>query len=148
MSSGVHIEAAVRLDIAHEADLSKARALVRDFAMQAQLNTSEQTRLITAVSELVRNLVKYAGSRGELHAELLAEYGLDFGRTRRGVRARVSDTGPGIADLDLAMRDGYSSGGSLGVGLPGTKRLVDEFEIQSALGVGTTVTIVKWTTSR
>jgi len=96
-----------------------------------------QTKLITATSELVRNLLKYGGG-GKVVIESVSN-----GRDN-GVRVSFIDNGPGIADLTLAMKDGYSTGRSLGLGLPGTKRLVNEFDIQSELGKGTTVTIIKW----
>jgi serine/threonine-protein kinase RsbT len=96
-----------------------------------------QTKLITAASELVRNMLKYAGG-GQVLIEAITQ-----GRDS-GIRLTFKDQGPGIADIALAMKDGYSSGKSLGVGLPGTKRLVNEFDIKTVMGEGTTVTIIKW----
>lgn len=96
-----------------------------------------QTKLITAASELVRNMLKYAGG-GVVLIEIVSE-----GRDS-GIRLTFEDKGPGIKDIDQAMKDGFSTGKSLGVGLPGTKRLVNEFEIKSILGQGTRVSILKW----
>lgn len=96
-----------------------------------------QTKLITAASELVRNMLRYAGG-GDTLIEVVNK-----GR-ENGIRVTFSDQGPGIADVAMAMKDGFSSGKSLGLGLPGSKRLVNEFDIQSTLGKGTTVMILKW----
>jgi serine/threonine-protein kinase RsbT len=96
-----------------------------------------QTKLITAASELVRNMLKYA-SGGVVILEIVSK-----DRTT-GVKLTFTDQGPGIADIKLAMQDGYSTGKSLGVGLPGAKRLVNEFDIKSEVGKGTTVTIIRW----
>jgi serine/threonine-protein kinase RsbT len=96
-----------------------------------------QTKLITAASELVRNMLKYAGG-GVVVIEVISQ-----GRDN-GIRLIFQDQGPGIKDITLAMKDGYSTGKSLGLGLPGTKRLVSEFDIKSKEGEGTTVTIIKW----
>lgn len=111
----------------------RARVAARDLARGAGLGVMDQTRFATAVSELGRNAVRYAvGGRCELSDES------DPQQVR--LQARVSDDGPGIADLALAMTDGYSDGGSLGAGLPGTRRLVDRFDIRSSPG-GTCVTV-------
>jgi serine/threonine-protein kinase RsbT len=96
-----------------------------------------QTKLITAASELVRNMLKY-GEGGEVIIESVVN------DRNKGVKLTFIDKGPGIPDIGLAMKDGYSTGKSLGLGLPGTKRLVNEFNIASAPGLGTTVTIIKW----
>jgi serine/threonine-protein kinase RsbT len=96
-----------------------------------------QTKLITAASELVRNMLKYAGG-GLTEIEVVSK-----GR-ENGIRLLFKDKGPGIKDIALAMKDGYTTGKSLGLGLPGTRRLVSEFDIQSTPGKGTTVTIIKW----
>jgi serine/threonine-protein kinase RsbT len=121
-----------------EVDVMKVRALLRHAAEAVGLGKADQAKLLTAGSELARNILKYADGRGEMALELL-----DNGR-RKGLRATFSDRGPGIANLALAMSDGYSSRGSLGIGLPGTQRLVDEFSIASRPGSGTIVTIAKW----
>ena len=99
----------------------------------------DQTRLATVASELARNVIKYA-RRGRMIAQPLAA----GARGRAGLRLIFEDEGPGIADVDAAMRDGFSTGRGLGKGLPGSKRLVDEFEIISAVGRGTRVTVVRW----
>ena len=108
-------------------------------AIQAGFGAMDQSRITTAVSELARNVVRYADSKGKVTiTELSGEKG------QRGIEVVVSDSGPGIADLERAMRQGFSSGQGLGLGLGGTKRLMDEMDIQTAEGVGTTVTVRKW----
>ena len=102
------------------------------------LSLVDQTKLITAASELARNTLVYGGA-GTATVEVVERQG------RRGVRAVFSDAGPGIADVQKALTDGYTSGTGLGLGLGGAKRLVDEFEIVTEVGRGTTVTVVKWT---
>jgi serine/threonine-protein kinase RsbT len=129
---------AAPLTIAAEADLIRVRQALRAAAQQAGLGLVDQTKLITAGSELARNILIYAvGSRGKLRLELVAARG------RRGVRATFSDNGPGIEDVDKALTDGYSTGGSLGLGLPGARRLTDEMTITTG-EQGTTVVITKW----
>lgn len=121
------------LELRTSDDILRARVAARDLARQAGLGVMDQTRFATAVSELGRNAVRY-GREGQ--CEL---FDISDARQLR-LQARVSDRGPGIPDLALAMQDGYSTGGSLGVGLPGTRRLVDVFDIQSN-GEGTCVTV-------
>jgi len=121
-----------------EHDVVTARQLVRDFATQERFSLLARTRLATAVSELARNIVRYAYGDGDMTVETIAE------GPRVGIRCVFRDRGPGIADVELAMRDGYSTGNSLGQGLPGARRLVDLLEITSEVGVGTTITIVAW----
>lgn len=123
--------------IIREQDVVPFRNQVKEAAVKVGMGILNQTKLITAASELVRNLLKYGGG-GTVDIETV-----NNGR-ETGVRLRFSDKGPGIKDIDLAMKDGYSTGKSLGLGLPGTKRLVNEFDIQSTVGEGTTVTIIKW----
>jgi serine/threonine-protein kinase RsbT len=118
-------------------DIIKARQLVRDCAVHQGLSLVDQTKLVTAASELARNTLVHGGG-GEMHLEALQD------GARRGVRARFGDWGPGIADVEQAMKDGYSTGGGLGLGLSGSKRLVNEFMIESKPGKGTTVVIVRW----
>lgn len=131
--------AVVVVQIAVEADLIHVRQVLRTFADQAGLGLVDQTKLVTAGSELARNILTHAtGSRGEMRVEEVRSDG------RSGVRATFIDNGPGIDDLEAAMRDGFSTKGSLGLGLPGSKRLVDEFSISSAKGSPTTVVTVKW----
>ncbi|MDB4973494.1 MAG: rsbT [Myxococcaceae bacterium] len=120
-----------------EADLLRVRLLLREHSRE--LGLVDQTKLITAGSELSRNILKYARpAGGRLQVDFIKR------DCRRGLRAVFTDRGPGIPDLELALKDGYSTGGSLGLGLPGARRLVDEFSITSVLGEGTTITIVKW----
>jgi serine/threonine-protein kinase RsbT len=127
------------IEIASESDLLRVRAALREHASQAGLGLTATTKLVTAGSELARNIIRYAtGSRGRVSIRQCA------GAQRSGVRAVFWDAGPGIADLDAAMRDGFTTAGGLGLGLPGTRRLVDEFHIDTAPGRGTTVAIEQW----
>lgn len=123
--------------ISREQDVVPFRNKVKEAATKIGMGILNQTKLITAASELVRNLLKYGGG-GTVDIEFI-----NNGR-EDGIRLIFADKGPGIPDISLAMKDGYSTGKSLGLGLPGTKRLVNEFNIQSAVGEGTTVTIIKW----
>lgn len=125
------------IPVIKEQDVVPLRNRVRDYGVKVGMSILNQTKLITATSELVRNLLKYGGG-GKVMVEEVTN-----GRDK-GVRVTFIDNGPGIVDIDLAMRDGYSTGKSLGLGLPGTKRLVNEFDIKTEMGVGTTVTIIKW----
>src|SRR6185295_12617470 len=118
-------------------DMIKARQLVRDCAIFQGLSLVDQTKLVTAASELARNTVVHGGG-GEMRLQALND------GSRRGVKAVFMDAGPGIPDVALAMKDGYTTGGGLGLGLSGSKRLVNEFEIKSQPGKGTTVSIVRW----
>jgi len=123
----------IRLD----QDVVRVRQLVRTHAVAARLSLVEQTKLVTAASELARNtLVHGGGGRAEIQ--------LIMNGPRRGVQASFTDEGPGIADLDLALTDGYTTAGGLGLGLSGARRLVDEFALDSKPGTGTRVTVVKW----
>ena len=123
--------------IATDADVVLVRQLVRQAAVAAKLSLVDQTKLVTAASELARNTLVYGGG-GRARVELVRD------GSRQGVRAEFADQGPGIADLVLALTDGYTTGGGLGLGLSGARRLVDEFDIDTAPGVGTRVTVVKW----
>ena len=123
--------------IEKEQDVVPFRNRVKEYAVKIGMSLVNQTKLITAASELVRNMLKYAGG-GNTIIEAITE-----GRDN-GIRLTFLDEGPGIKDIALAMKDGYSTGKSLGIGLPGTKRLVNEFDIKSEPGKGTTVTIIKW----
>lgn len=118
-------------------DIIKARQLVRDCAVLQGLSLVDQTKLVTAASELARNTLVHGGG-GEMGLQALND------GTRRGVKVTFTDQGPGIADLELAMTDGYTTRGGLGLGLSGSKRLVNEFHIESRPGEGTTVSIVRW----
>ena len=127
------------VDIVDETDLVLVRQALRVHARAVGLSLVEETKFITAGSELARNIVTHAtAGRGELHIEQLYSKGV------RGVKATFADDGPGIEDLDAALTDGFSSVGSMGLGLPGTRRLVDEMTISSSPGSGTVVVISKW----
>jgi serine/threonine-protein kinase RsbT len=129
-----------RIAIAGEDDIVAARQHARDLAKALGFRAIDQSRITTAVSELARNVVRYAtDGRGEAEMRPLAGAG-----GVAGLEIVVRDEGPGIADVDLALREGYTSGRGLGMGLPGTRRLMDEMAIDSAPGRGTTVTIRKW----
>jgi serine/threonine-protein kinase RsbT len=121
-----------------EHDIAVARGEARAFAAALGFRVIDQTRLATVTSELARNVVKYAG-RGRMIAQPTSD-----ARGRAGLRLIFEDSGPGIPDIAAAMRDGFSTGRGLGKGLPGSKRLVDEFEIESEVGRGTRVTVVRW----
>jgi serine/threonine-protein kinase RsbT len=125
------------LHIADDQDVVRVRQAVRSAAVALSLSLVDQTKLITAASELARNTVVYGGGgRAELEQ-------VTNGR-RAGVRVSFVDYGPGIANLDQALTDGYTTGGGLGLGLSGARRLVDEFDIHTKLNEGTRVTVVKW----
>lgn len=126
-----------KMSIQKEQDVVPFRNRVKEYAVKIGMSLVNQTKLITAASELVRNMLRYANG-GETLIEVVSK-----GR-ENGIRLTFADKGPGIPDLELAMKDGYSTGKSLGLGLPGTKRLVSEFNIQSTVGKGTTIIITKW----
>jgi serine/threonine-protein kinase RsbT len=121
----------------HDGDIITARQLARLVAIDQGFSGSDLTRIATAISEVARNIITYA-QRGEV---ILT--GEQVG-SRRGILVVARDKGPGIANIEQAMTDGFSTGKTLGLGLPGAKRLMDEFEIVSEVGVGTTVTMRKW----
>ncbi|MDR6642884.1 serine/threonine-protein kinase RsbT [Luteibacter sp. 1214] len=121
-----------------EQDVVLARQTARKLAVECGLRLVDQTKLITAASELARNAVIYGGG-GDMDWEILEE------ERRKGLRLVFRDEGAGIPDLKLAMTDGWTSGGGLGLGLTGAKRLVDDFSVESTPGVGTRVMICKWT---
>jgi serine/threonine-protein kinase RsbT len=118
-------------------DVVRVRSRVRALAMSLGLGIVDQTKIVTAASELARNTLDYGGG-GEARLDIV-----EAGR-RRGLRITFEDRGPGIADIDLALTDGYTSGGGLGLGLSGAKRLSNEFEITSIAGQGTRVIITRW----
>jgi serine/threonine-protein kinase RsbT len=118
-------------------DVVRVRQLVRAYALKVKLSLVDQTKLVTATSELARNTLIYGGG-GTAHVEELSD-----GR-RRGVRAHFHDDGPGIPDVTVALADGWSSGKGLGLGLGGAKRLVDQFDLDTEVGRGTDITVVKW----
>jgi serine/threonine-protein kinase RsbT len=121
-----------------EQDVVMARQTARKLAVEVGLRLVDQTKLVTAASELARNTVVY-GRGGDMDWEILED------ERRRGLRLTFRDQGPGIADMKLAMTDGWTSGSGLGLGLTGAKRLVDDFSVDSAPGEGTRVMICKWT---
>ncbi|HVI55829.1 MAG TPA: anti-sigma regulatory factor [Luteibacter sp.] len=121
-----------------EQDVVLARQTARKLAVEAGLRLVDQTKLVTAASELARNTVVY-GRGGDMDWEIVEE------ERRKGLRLTFRDQGPGIADMKLAMTDGWTSGSGLGLGLTGAKRLVDDFSVESAPGEGTRVMICKWT---
>ena len=127
----------VRVPIDRDADIVIARQKGRELASQCGFLSTDLAVVATAISELARNIVRYA-ARGEILLRLVNDNG------KRGVEVVATDEGPGIPDLPLAMQDGYSTSGGLGLGLPGTRRLMDEFEIVSDFGKGTTVTVRRW----
>ena len=120
-----------------EHDIVLARQQVRKLTQELQFSLVDQTKMVTAASELARNALVY-GHGGTMQWNILDADG------RQGLRLQFADEGPGIPNLDLAMTDGWTSGKGLGMGLTGTKRLVNEFEIDSAVGAGTRVTITRW----
>jgi serine/threonine-protein kinase RsbT len=126
-----------RIDIRSSADLVQVRQTVRSSSVELGFSLVDQTKIVTAASELARNVVDYAGS-GQVSLEVLNDGG------RRGLRLTFEDRGPGIADIELALKDGYTTGGGLGLGLGGARRLSNEFDIQSQVGEGTRVTITRW----
>jgi serine/threonine-protein kinase RsbT len=125
------------MQITKEQDVILFRNRVKEFATKIGMSILNQTKLITAASELVRNMLKYANG-GTVLLEVISK------ERTTGIKLTFSDKGPGIADIKQAMQDGFSTGKSLGLGLPGAKRLVNEFDIKSELGKGTTVTIIRW----
>jgi serine/threonine-protein kinase RsbT len=125
------------LEIRSSDDVVRVRQAVRARAVAAGLGLVDQTKIVTAASELARNTLDYGGG-GTVRIELLEA------APRRGVRLVFEDKGPGIPDIELALKDGYTSGGGLGLGLSGAKRLSNEFAIESNPGEGTRVTIARW----
>ncbi len=113
------------------------RQSVRAWAQELGFSLVDQTKVVTAASELARNTIKHGGG-GTLRLEMVSE------GIRKGLRLTFEDSGPGIPDISLAMKDGYTSGGGLGLGLGGSKRLVNDFFLESQVGQGTKVTIVRW----
>ncbi len=127
-----------RVSVKVESDIVIARQKARQVAKMLGFSTVNQIKIATGVSELARNVIKYGGSDGEIEISVQQE------GFRKGIKIVCSDEGPGIADLESAMQDGFTTSGGLGAGLPGTKRLMDEFDLKSTIGMGTTVTCCKW----
>jgi serine/threonine-protein kinase RsbT len=126
------------IPIESDADVVTARQRAREMAGAVELTSTDQTLLATAISEVARNITTYAG-RGEVLLSVITD---DNGRS--GIKVIARDEGPGIENVELALQDGYTSGGGLGLGLPGARRLVDDFSIETAPGKGTTVTLLMW----
>ena len=118
-------------------DIVRVRRIVREWALSLGFSLVDQTKVVTAASELARNVIDYGGG-GDFRIEALNN------DSRRGLRLTFSDEGPGIADMEQAMKDGFTTGGGLGLGLGGAKRLVNDFLIDSKPGRGTTVIVVRW----
>jgi serine/threonine-protein kinase RsbT len=119
-------------------DVVAARQLVREFAILVGMSLVDQTKIVTAASELARNVLQHGGGTGSMRIEAVND------DRRRGVRLVFEDHGPGIPDVEKAMKDGFSTGGGLGLGLGGAKRLSSEFSIDSAPGQGTRIAITRW----
>jgi serine/threonine-protein kinase RsbT len=124
------------LAIANDADVVRVRQAVRDLAVRAKMSLVDQTKLVTATSELARNTLVYGGG-GEVLISLTES-------PRVGIRVVLTDRGPGIPNVDLALTDGWTSGTGMGLGLSGARRLVDEFSLTTEPGHGTTVRVTKW----
>jgi serine/threonine-protein kinase RsbT len=131
------MSAELRRSVRNEMDVRRVVLEATRFAQEAGFDETPSRMIATAVSELVRNILKYAGS-GEIQLRRVE------GPGGRGIEIEVSDHGPGIADVDTAMGDHFSSGGTLGLGLPGVKRMMDEFSLESSPGEGTRVRARKW----
>jgi len=127
----------IRVPIHSDKDIVSARQEGRSVALKLGFSETDSTLIATAISELARNIVTYA-RHGEIRIRNLSN------SSRQGIQVIAKDSGPGISNLRLALQDGYSTSGSLGLGLPGVRRLVDEFTIDSQAGEGTVVTIKKW----
>ncbi len=127
----------VRVPIASDVDVVAARQSGREVAAAAGFSSGDQTVIAAAISEIARNILMYA-KRGEISLSVVAN------GERQGVVVVARDQGPGIRDVERALEDGYSTSGGLGLGLPGARRLMDDFEVASAVGQGTTVTMKKW----
>ena len=118
-------------------DIVRVRQIVRDWSIGQKFSLVEQTKMITAASELARNTLEHGGG-GEVRLEALND------GPKLGLRLTFTDRGPGVADIDQALRDGYSTSGGMGLGLGGSRRLVNDFKITSRPGEGTTVVIARW----
>jgi serine/threonine-protein kinase RsbT len=127
----------IRVDIVENEDVVVVRQRAREQSLQAGFSLLETTKLVTAASELARNTLEHGGG-GYAELEVCTD-----GR-RRGVRMRFVDEGPGIPDIEQAMRDGFTTGKGLGLGLGGSRRLLSEFEIQTVPGSGTKITVIRW----
>ena len=131
------VERSEVLEVRTANDIVRVRQRMREWAVEAGFSLVDQTKVVTAASELARNTLEHGGG-GTARVELLADGG------RRGLRLICEDTGPGIADVQLALKDGYTSRGGLGLGLGGARRLMSDFAIESRVGEGTRVTVTRW----
>lgn len=133
----VTVEKTETLPIQSDSDIVLVRQKVRAWAVQMQYSLVDQTKLVTAASELARNALEHGGG-GDMRIEALSN------GVRKGLRLIFQDQGPGIHDVSMALKDGFSTGGGMGLGLSGSRRLVNEFDIQSEPGKGTTVMVARW----
>ena len=131
------VERSELLEVRSANDIVRVRQRMREWAVEVGFSLVDQTKVVTAASELARNTLEHGGG-GTARVELVADGG------RRGLRLICEDTGPGIADVQLALKDGYTSRGGLGLGLGGARRLVNDFAIESRVGEGTRVTATRW----
>src|SRR5215510_980434 len=136
----VQVERTSTIEVRTPEDVVKVRQEVRNRTAAVGFSLVDQTKFVTAASEIARNTIDHGGG-GQARVETILLAG------KRGVRLTFEDRGPGIANIDLAMQDGYSTGGGLGMGMPGSKRLSNEFYVESTLGQGTKVTLVRWKSS-
>jgi serine/threonine-protein kinase RsbT len=125
------------IPIADSSDVVRVRQRVRNWTIELKFSLVDQTKIVTAASELGRNTLEHGGG-GSMEMSVVVN------GARRGLRLRFIDQGPGIADIALALKDGYTSGGGMGLGLGGSKRLMNEFEIETVPGSGTTITVIRW----
>jgi serine/threonine-protein kinase RsbT len=132
------VEDEIRVAIRTDADVVTARQEARTMGAALGFTSTDLTLLATAISEIARNITTYAGE-GEVALRVIRE------GARAGIEVEATDEGPGIANVELAMQDGYTTGNGLGLGLPGTRRLVDDFELETTPGAGTRIRMVKWT---
>ncbi|MDG4807247.1 ATP-binding protein [Micromonospora sp. WMMD1120] len=137
MTAGIDLGHPQAQAIRSDEDVVRVRQLVRAVAVAVKLSLVDQTKVVTAASELARNTLVYGGG-GSVEVTVV-----DNGR-RKGVQIVFADSGPGIPDLDLALTDGYTTGGGLGLGLSGARRLVDDFQIETSAETGTRITVTKW----
>jgi serine/threonine-protein kinase RsbT len=137
MSHAGAVQKTETVPIKSSSDVVQVRQRVRTWTTEMKFSLVEQTKIVTAASELGRNTLEHGGG-GTLELALLVD------GVRRGIRLRFSDQGPGIPDIALALKDGFTSGAGMGLGLGGSKRLMNEFEIDTTPGIGTTVTAIRW----
>ncbi|MCW7075708.1 MAG: anti-sigma regulatory factor [Candidatus Syntropharchaeales archaeon] len=125
------------IEVKNDTDIIRVRRIVREMAVEIGFGELDQTRIITAISELTRNIIVHASS-GKVLIKEVQKTG------KRGIEITCADEGPGIVDIELALKDGYTTSGGLGIGMTGARRLMDEFKVESVVGSGTTVIVKKW----